>query len=73
MGQFSDPVATHPRTNEVEVPPGHCPSTRAIHSWLFDQFYLVLSRGGERTLPYWAIRDVPRLGSPFSAKIPEPG
>ena len=22
MGQFSDPVATHPRTNEVEVPPG---------------------------------------------------
>ena len=21
MGQFSDPVATHPRTNEVEVPP----------------------------------------------------
>ena len=22
MGQFSNPVATHPRTNEVEVPPG---------------------------------------------------
>ena len=22
MGQFSDPVATHPRTNEAEVPPG---------------------------------------------------
>ena len=21
MGQFSDPVAAHPRTNEVEVPP----------------------------------------------------
>ena len=21
MGQFSNPVATHPRTNEVEVPP----------------------------------------------------
>ena len=21
MGQFSDPVATHPLTNEVEVPP----------------------------------------------------
>ena len=21
MGQFSDPVATHPRTNEAEVPP----------------------------------------------------
>ena len=23
MGQFSNPVATHPRTNEVEVPPPH--------------------------------------------------
>ena len=22
MGQFSDPVATHPRTNEIGVPPG---------------------------------------------------
>ena len=22
MGQFSSPVATHPHTNEVEVPPG---------------------------------------------------
>ena len=22
MGQFTDPVATHPRTNEAEVPPG---------------------------------------------------
>ena len=22
MGQFSNPVATHPRTNEVEVPSG---------------------------------------------------
>ena len=22
MGQLSDPVATHPRTNEVEVPSG---------------------------------------------------
>ena len=22
MGQFSHPVATHPSTNEVEVPPG---------------------------------------------------
>ena len=22
MGQFSNPVATHPRTNEFEVPPG---------------------------------------------------
>ena len=22
MGQFSYPVATHPRTNEAEVPPG---------------------------------------------------
>ena len=21
MGQFSDPVATHPRTNEADVPP----------------------------------------------------
>ena len=25
MGQFSDPVATHPRTNEVEVPPPGLP------------------------------------------------
>ena len=25
MGQFSNPVATHPRTNEVEVPPPELP------------------------------------------------
>ena len=29
MGQFSDPVATHPRTNEVEVPP---PPPGACHT-----------------------------------------
>ena len=28
MGQLSDPVATHPRTNEIEVPPPpHPPGT----------------------------------------------
>ena len=36
----------------------HCPS---------------LTPGGEGTLPCWAIRDVPRFGVSFSAKIPEPG
>ena len=28
MGQFSNPVATHPRTNEVKVPPPGLKDTR---------------------------------------------
>ena len=37
----------------------------------FDVFYgqFTIAVDGE----YWAIRDVPGFGSPFSAKVPEPG
>ena len=42
----------------------------------FDVFYgqfNIAAAGGKGALPYWAIRDVPGFGFPFSAKIPEPG
>ena len=38
MGQFSNPVATHPRTNEVEVPPRGV----AIHNFMFLEQSLVV-------------------------------
>ena len=33
MGQFSDPVATHPRTNEAEVPPPREQLTEISIQW----------------------------------------
>ena len=38
MGQFSNPVATHPRTNEVEVPP------RANKAGILVLFHIIVYR-----------------------------
>ena len=49
MGQFSNPVATHPRTNEVGVPPPgveefrFCGAASRVDEWIIILAYQVIS------------------------------